>query len=369
MKVTECSAGPRARDVGSDHRDRGAPRVVWDALCLQPCGSGVQVYAKELMASLSGIVDADKAALVRTDAQGLLPAGVLPVPRLPARGTRRILQGLRGPGRADLVHGLDASLPLRPRSRTVVTIHDLAVFDVPWAFDPRWVRGTRLTTARAIRTADALIAVSEFTAERVLEHFGRKATVTWEAAPGHLGPVAPGAVASVRQRYRLCERFVLYVGTVEPRKDLSTLARACKQADVELVVAGRVRHGCKAPSGARMLGYVRDEDLAGLYGAATLVGYPSVYEGFGLPPLEAMACGTPVVAYRVPAIAEVVREAAVLCAPHDVDEMTRSVRALLCDGDLRKTLVEAGLRRVNELTWQDTASRTAGVYRELGIDC
>ncbi|HUC37233.1 MAG TPA: glycosyltransferase family 1 protein [Acidimicrobiales bacterium] len=344
-------------------------RLAFNALALQPEGSGVQTYVRELLRSLSVELDAHLVAAVRSDATDQLPAIVEARVRPPARGVRRFLEGARSIGPADLVHGLDASVPIQRKVPMVVTVHDLAVYDVPWAFRRSWVLGTRAVMAHAMRRADEVIAVSEFTAERARSRFGRSAKVIAEAPSASLGPPGDAEIEEVRGRYGLPRQFVLYVGTVEPRKDVATLSRACRELEVPLAIAGRVGHLFQIPLGAQALGYVPETDLAALYGAATAVAYPSVYEGFGLPPLEAMACGAPVVAYSIPPIREVVGDAALLTAPHDEQQLASALRSLLFDEDLRSALSEAGLARSAELTWDAAAAATANVYRSIGITC
>jgi glycosyltransferase involved in cell wall biosynthesis len=157
------------------------------------------------------------------------------------------------------------------------------------------------------------------------------------------------------------------VATIEPRKDVATLAAACREASVPLVLAGAAR--ARAPDDAVVLGYVPRPHLPALYKTATVVAYPSTYEGFGLPPVEAMACGAPVVAYRIPPLEESLGAAAVLTAPGDTVELAAVLRDLFADEERRRHLVRAGLARTAELSWQAAARDTAAVYRALGVAC
>jgi glycosyltransferase involved in cell wall biosynthesis len=249
-------------------------------------------------------------------------------------------------------------------------VHDLSVYDVPWSFSRRYAMAARAIMAHTMRTADALIADSAFTAERIRTRFGRDAHVV-PLAPGHgLAPPTPAQVDDVRRRYDLPDRFVLYVGRVEPRKDVETLARACHAAGVPLVIAGRTpRRAPRWPPGTRHIGYVARASLGALYGAARAVGYPSRYEGFGLPPVEALACGTPVVAYAVPALVELLRGGAVLVPPGDLDSLAGAIRVVAADDDYRSLLAADGGRVARSLTWEATAHATAAVYRGLGVAC
>lgn len=303
---------------------------------------------------------------MQSDAVDELPASVRPLVRPRADGARRTALGLLPVRGADLVHGLDVDLPVRSSGPTVSTVHDVAVFDTPWAFSGVRARGERLLLRGNLRRADAVVAVSAFTAQRVQDLFGREATVTPLAPGPGFAPPDEAARARLQQRHALPDRFVLHVGTVEPRKDVPLLAAACRRIGVRLVLAGAVAPGQVVPADALHLGYVAREDLPALYAAATVVAYPSRYEGFGLPPVEAMACGAAVVASRVGALPEVLGDAAVLVPPRDEQALVDALRSVVQDPGTRAGLAAAGLVQAATLTWSATAARTLDVYRELG---
>jgi glycosyltransferase involved in cell wall biosynthesis len=284
----------------------------------------------------------------------------------PSTRIQRALQGLSAVGATDLVHGLDADVPLRRRAPTVATVHDLAVFDIPWAGDRVRNAGERLLLAHSVRSADAIIAVSHFTAERISTRWRRHAVVVHEAPGPDMYPASAEEIESCRSRYRLPERFVLYVGNFGPRKGLEVLAEACRTADLTLVVAGG-HLGRRAPVEAVALGYVPAVDLRALYGAATVFAYPSRYEGFGLSPLEAMACGVPVVASRIAPLVEVLGDAARLVPADRPDAWSGALEELFADADARAALAAAGCRRAAQFSWADAARSTVDVYAELGV--
>ncbi len=348
-------------------RGGAVPRLVVNALPLEAVGGGVSTYIRELLGAMAPLVRAELVAAVRPSGVQELPPGVTPLIVPDASGARRVFEGAKGFGPADLVHGLDVDLPLVGSCPRVTTVHDLAVFDVPWAFPRFRVAGERMVLRAALRRADAVIAVSAFTAERIEAVTGRHAVVVHEAPSPTMAPAPPDEVDRVRRHYGLPDRFVLHVGNIEPRKDLETLARACTRAGVALVTTGHGLWDTDAPPSARRVGFVPTKELPALYGAATLVGYASRYEGFGLPPVEAMACGAAVVSTPVPAVAELVGDAAATFRPGDVDGLTATLRSLLDDDDRRLDLAARGRRAVGGLSWDRAARATADVYRSLGL--
>jgi glycosyltransferase involved in cell wall biosynthesis len=185
--------------------------------------------------------------------------------------------------------------------------------------------------------------------------------------------------ADTRKRLGIGDEFLLYVGTIEPRKNLLTLVRAFesvlsrRESRLQLVIAGRkgwmvddlFAYVKRSPVASSIIftGYLSDDQLAALYSSCTLFVYPSLYEGFGLPPLEAMACGAPVIASRIPSIAEVIGAAAKLIAPGRVTELTEAIVQLLDDAPLRQRLSLAGEQCVAEFSWAQTARSVRDVYQ------
>jgi glycosyltransferase involved in cell wall biosynthesis len=345
-----------------------ADAIGFGALALQPGGGGVSTYARELMKALSpGLpTTGTVSALIQESAVGELPDGVRPVPVPDSHGVRRALRGKYPTGSVDLFHGLDVDLPAFGPGMTVTTVHDLSVFDVPWAFPKVRAFGEQLLVRDALRRADIVVAVSSFTAERVWDISGRDSVVTPLAAGSWARQPDQAEVDAIRLKYQLPSEFVLQVGTVEPRKRPDLVAAAAQELGIACVLAGGGSTGPSAPASAIGLGFVPAADLPALYGAATVVAYASVYEGFGLPPVEAMACGAAVVASNVGAMLEVVDNGAVLVNTNQLSDWIDALRPLVKDADARLELQTRGLIAATKLSWHRTAELTKAAYRMAG---
>jgi glycosyltransferase involved in cell wall biosynthesis len=287
----------------------------------------------------------------------------------------------------DVLHCPNGMGPPWSSTPIVLTIHDLSLFRYPHCH-PRWrIVTTRRLLPRLARRAAAVVAVSEFTRREILSVLQlppEKVHTVHSAAAASFRPVTDASrLAAIRQRYGLPERFVLFVGTVEPRKNLHRLVRAFRQVRQRgfphaLILAGHKgwlmegfaeeieRLGLS--DATRRLGYVPDADLPALYSLADLFVYPSLYEGFGLPTLEAMACGTPVLSSNSPALAEVCGDAACLVDPLDEDALADALSLLLRDRDQRVELSRKGLVRAREFSWQRAAEETMAVYARVARD-
>jgi glycosyltransferase involved in cell wall biosynthesis len=254
---------------------------------------------------------------------------------------------------ADVLHCPTFRAPLRSKARLVVTVHDVALFRHPTAF-PLWHRVTgRIALRAAVRSADAVVAVSEFTRaelQDVLDVPGERVRVVPNGVDAVFTPDGPAVDGD----------YVLAVGTLEPRKNLAVAVEAAALAGVELrVVGARGWGGVDAPGG---VGRPGDPVLAALLRGARCLVVPSLYEGIGLPVLESMACGTPVVTARGGATEEVAGGAAVLVDAHD----PAGVAAGIEEAQTRRSeLVRVGLERASEFTWARSADRIEQLWREL----
>jgi glycosyltransferase involved in cell wall biosynthesis len=257
---------------------------------------------------------------------------------------------------ADLVHCPTYRGPVRSARPLVVTVHDLAVFRHPDAFN-RWTREySPRVVPRVLAAARRIIAVSEFTRRELVELL---------RVPADKIRVVPNGVDEefTREGPAAEGDYVLTVGTLEPRKNLPRLVEAARRSQVELRVVGARGWGDVevGGNGVRWLGEVSDAELARLYRGALCVAYPSLYEGFGIPVLEAMACGAPVVTTRGTAMEEVADGAAVLVDARDPAEIAAGIERAAAE---REQLVPLGLERARAFRWDVIADATVGVYRE-----
>lgn len=286
----------------------------------------------------------------------------------------------------DLLHVQYTAPPFAP-CPVVATVHDLSFEHLPKTFKRRSRLQLRLTVRRTARAAAHVIAPSEFTRRDLVKSYGldpaRVSVIPLAAAP-HFRPVEDAAeVGRVRALYGLGGDYILAVGSIQPRKNLARLVRA--YADLrrergksnlpQLVLVGRRAwlYGetlrAVGESGAAdsiiLTGYVSEGDLPALYAGALCFAYPSFFEGFGLPPLEAMRCGTPVLAGDRTSLPEVVGDAGLLVDPFDTGALAHGLARLVDDGALRAELRERGLDRARSFDWRHTARMTLEVYRKV----
>lgn len=283
-------------------------------------------------------------------------------------------------GGADLVYlpNLNFVATAKP---LVVTVHDLSFVRYPEFFSAKQRAWHALIgPRRLLLKAAAIVAVSEHAKNDISEIYGvppEKIRVITPAVGPEFAPQPPTAMAAVRAKYGLPEKFFLYLGTLEPRKNLEGLVAAFEKCagDARLVIAGSRGWLCRrlfrrvAASPAReriqFLDYVAAADQPALYSAATAFVYPSFYEGFGMPPLEAMACGLTVIASRATSLGEVIGDAGLLVEPNDLAELAEAMRLVWDDADLRAELARRGLARARRFTWTESASRLDALFRQF----
>ena len=348
------------------------PRILIDADVLGRRRTGDETYVENLLRELGRRDDRLGYAAVTRD-PSRIPPGVEPVP-LEARSqlvrTFWSLPRLVRQERPALTH-LQYVVPPGTHGKTAVTIHDLSFEEHPEFFPPHDRVALRMLVPRAARRSAVVFTVSEWTKRGILERYGipeERVVVTPNGVDPSFTPEGPAAEEH--------GSYLLFVGAVQPRKDPEVAVRALSllDGDLRLVVAGPVKLGAdrvRATAASlgvadriRWLGYVDRSALAGLYRGAACLVFPSRYEGFGLPLLEAMASGTPVVASRATSIPEIAGDAAVLVEPGDPEALADGVRAALAR---REDLRSAGLARAKLFSWSETAARTAEAYRKVVV--
>ena len=325
--------------------------------------SGVGVYSREMLDGLSRAHPGDRFAFCYRPHRFLRSLGE----RLPANAGRFLLGETRAPRWADVFHGLNQRLPHARMRCAVTTFHDLFVLTGEYStpeFRRRFAEQARDAAARS----DRIIAVSQFTARQAIDVLG--------VDPGkvrvvHHGVRAAGGTAVAR------EKVILHVGAMQHRKNIVRLVDAFERVDGDwqLVLVGSAGYGAAeiaARIGAsrsreriRVLGYVSRAELANWYARAMIFAFPSLDEGFGMPVLEAMAAGTPVIASNRAAVPEVAGDAAWLVDAEDTEELAGAMVALTRDPERRAELSRRGLERAAKFTWAEAVEKTWQVYREL----
>jgi glycosyltransferase involved in cell wall biosynthesis len=378
-------------------------RVAIDATSVPPKPAGAGVYAIELVRAMMKRDAHDGYAVFTRGSWFDGPASERRnwrVERVGAasRQARLFWEQTRLPGALsrlgiDVLHSTHHTLPLRPvRTKRVVTIHDVTFFRIPDRYPPARRAYMQTMTRLSARVADAIIVPSEAARDdvvRLLRVDPTKVTVVYEAAAERYRPASSDECARVRARYGVAAPFVLSVGTLEPGKNRSRLIRAMHELWSEglthkLLIAGQPgwRHDNEETLVEELqiphdrvifAGYVPDDDLPAIYTACDAFAFPSLYEGFGLPVLEAMACGAPVVTSDVSATAAVAGTAAaggpaaVLVDPHSVASIRDGLRRVLTDDALRRHLKSFGRARAAQFSWRRAADETFAVYERVMV--
>ena len=310
--------------------------------------------------------------------------------RIDERWWNRIWHRLRLPiavewatGDLDLFHSPDFTLPpVRQGTKTIVTVHDLSFLRLPDCFEPALLGYLVKNVPAALDRADWILADSESTKRDLVELLDadrERITVIYPGVEPRFHPLAdPGILDSVRTKYDLPDRFILSLGTVQPRKNYAGLIQALdRMRDRELclvIVGGKgwlyqdifaTVEELGLQDRVVFAGFVDDADLPALYNLAEIFAFPSLYEGFGIPPLEAMACGIPVVTADNSSLPEVVGETGLLVDAQDIDGIAAAIDHVLADQDLRQRLIAQGRDRAQAFTWEKAAERLLDTYNLL----
>jgi len=360
-------------------------------------GGGIGRYTRELIAALA---QQDSRAPYVLFAANPTGRALPPTPgpnfrwsptRLSADWLARLWHRARLPllielwtGPIALLHSPDFTLPpVRRGTRTLLTVHDLSFARTPETATPGLRAYLNAVVPRSVGRADHVLADSEATRQDLLELCQTppdKISVLYSGVDSRFRPITDAAeLARIRDRYSIgSEPFILSVGTIQPRKNYERLIEAFRRSEIEgvrLVIAGGkgwldqpiYQQAAASGLGKRIqfLGFVDDEDLPALYSAADVFAFPSLYEGFGLPALEAMACGTPVVTSNVSSLPEVVGDAAVTIDPLDVDALAGALAMAVADSALRDNLIASGLEQAKRFSWANAARQLREHYQRL----
>jgi glycosyltransferase involved in cell wall biosynthesis len=354
-------------------------------------GEGNATYTRNLISALFLAVGVDDFTLFAND------PGHAFYRSLPRRGRSRVVRAVQGKGlarvgsalaraasreRVDALH-VQYFAPIGYRGPLVVTVHDLAFLHVPESFPLALRVALRVLVPRSLERASRIIAVSEFTRRDIMARYRirpDKIVVIPEGADARFRPRTAGETTPVLARYGLRPGFLFSLGRLNRRKNLGRLLqayarlRAAGAPAVPLVIGGKPDYGLEVmllrgrPAadmvGVRWMGLIPDEDLPAFYSGAAGFIYPSLFEGFGLPVLEAMSCGTPVVTSDRTALPELTGDAGLSVDPERVEALAEAMTRILTDQTLAQDLRRRGLERSRRFSWGETARRTLDVYRE-----
>jgi len=367
-------------------------RVCLDISAALGQGAGIGRYTRELALALHALPGGPELVLFHNRQPGRIPRrlGDLPRFKVPCGDrTWRILalSGLRVPGmrRAgyhfDLFHGPDTLAPSLPQ-RKIITIHDLSPLVYPQHHTLLHRSYVRWSLPRLVKRASAVIAVSNATKHDLVERLGLAPGKIHVVPNGvdhkHFHPLNKEEAGAVAESLGVTPPYILSLGTLEPRKNLSALFEAYARLGLgapQMVLAGAKGWGRDSvfdlarrldiAGRVRFTGHVPDRALPALYAGAELFVYPSLYEGFGLPVLEALACGVPTIAGRTSSLPEVAGDAALLVDPPDAERLAQAIKGLLENPELRSDLRVRSLRRAARFSWERTAGETMAVYQSV----
>jgi glycosyltransferase involved in cell wall biosynthesis len=368
-------------------------RIALDAIPLVAAKTGIGHYTDALAESLARLHSGNQYDLLSPfdfsfDFAGDRPLNLnkqfIPVRRIFRKWWLLGLPALLRIYQTDVFHGTNYCVPVFAPCPTVVTIHDLSLFNQSHTHEAENVKRGKRRIPIMARRASMIIAPSEWTKKEVIERLGvrpEKVRVIYEAARKEMKPLPHHLCQDALNKHQIRRPYLLYVGTIEPRKNLLTMINAFDELlrttphRIQLVMCGGRGWLCdevfqlveklKLQDSVRFTGYVEDADLPALYSAAEAFVYPSYYEGFGLPPLEAMACGAPVITSDVSSLPEVVGKAGLTHAPDDARALTGAMARLLGDETVREHFRREGFIQASQFSWDRAARETQAVYEEV----
>ncbi len=375
------------------------PTITIDYTPAYEQGGGIGRYVRELTTALSVL---DHQTDYRLFVTGVSPARLPDEPgknftwkptRLTPTWLARLWHRARLPipvevftGRMQLYHATDFVLPpTLPGTKTLLTVHDLSFIRVPETASPGLRAYLEVVVPRSARRADHILADSEATRQDLIELYrlpSERVTVLLSGVDSRFQPVLDSVVLmTTRSRYNIGGRpYILSVGTVQPRKNYSRLVQALANLrqgglDVGLVIVGgrgwledtiyQTIQETGMEEFVRFTGFAEEDDLPALYSGAVCCALPSLYEGFGIPVLEAMACGTPVVTSNISSLPEVAGDAGLLVNPYDVEELTEALQRLIEDSELRNDLIQRGFAQAKRFTWAESARHLRDIYQGM----
>lgn len=280
----------------------------------------------------------------------------------------------------DIFHSSDWIQP-PSRAKKITTVHDVAVYKYPEISHPYIVETQKRRLRWVKKECDKVLADSQFTREELINSLNFEEELVEVVYPGiseKFTPADTAQIAAVKQKYGLYDDYILTVGTIEPRKNSKGVIAAFTQfmrhtliasrkEPIELVIVGKFGWGEKLQSikYIKALGYVDENDLPSLYSGASMFVYPSFYEGFGFPVLEAMNCGCPVITSNRGSLEEIAQQSALLVDPELTDDIAMKMTQLFIDADLRKELIEKGKKNAQKYKWEKTAEEVLNIYKKL----
>jgi len=353
-------------------------------------GTGVSIYTKNLVENLLQLDDSNEYTLffssLRQKFPGLdnknfkLKKKIIPPTLLDILWNKFHLIPIEAfIGDVDIFHCSDWTQPPSKKAKLVTTIHDLSFLRRPKTVHPKVLSAQKRRLNWVEKKADGVIAVSEATKREIVELTNipeNKISVIYEDVSGDVKEFKQDRlrVASLKEKFNIKDKYILAMGSQAPRKNIERLIQAYEKIQssnfqnfkkIKLVVAGRYKSTDKLPEGVITTGFLDRKELLTLISQAEAFVYPSLYEGFGLPILEAFSLKTPVVTSNCSSMAEIADQAAVLVNPQSPKSIAKGIKKVLEDENLRKNLVNRGNKRLDDFSWENTARQTLSVYNSL----